>query len=130
MTTTSIADVECKHAQSQRWSDRPFPTIVAKHINAEFRAHKLEARAKAESSCQGNVAPAAVGDSNQSENALVTVHEKPKQLRRKPAYMHFRDDLLRAEKSCTDQTLNPCSKDFWQTLKKKFNELSPSMRAY
>ena len=47
MLSTSIADVECKHAQSQHWSDRPFPTMVAKHINAEFKCHKLETQQRA-----------------------------------------------------------------------------------
>ena len=34
----SIADVETKHALSRHWSERPFSTIVAKHVNREALA--------------------------------------------------------------------------------------------
>ena len=37
----SIADVETKHALSRHWSERPFATLVAKHVNREALAPLL-----------------------------------------------------------------------------------------
>ena len=126
MLSTSIADVECKHAQSQHWSDRPFPTMVAKHINAEFKCHKLETQQRAMKVGTGQ--SSAVSHPGVKFGS-VEISAKPKQFRKKPAYMFFRDDWLKAEKGCS-HTVNPCTKEFWQTLKTKFSELSPEMRRY
>ena len=126
MLSTSIADVECKHAQSQHWSDRPFPTIVAKHINSEFKVHRLEAQDKMRTAFAGHIAQG----SKCVANGPVSVCEKPKQVRKKAAYMFFRDDWLKSRKACSEETINPCSKQFWADLKEQFALLSPEMKAY
>ena len=126
MLSTSIADVECKHAQSQHWSDRPFPTMVAKHINAEFKCHKLETQQR---SMKVGTGQSSAVSHPRGKSGPIEIIAKPKQFRKKPAYMFFRDDWLKAEKGCS-RTVNPCSKEFWTTLKTKFSELSPEMRRY
>ncbi|CAE7247452.1 unnamed protein product, partial [Symbiodinium sp. CCMP2456] len=116
----TIADVECKHALSRHWSDRPYPTLTAKHINAEAKASVHEAcdqlkALRLKSAC---CAPPAAA------HQLVSFHQK--QIRAKSAYMFFRDDLLQTATS----SLNPCSKDFWSDLRRRWDALSAEQRAF
>jgi len=132
--STSIADVECKHALSKHWSDRPFPTIVAKHLNQEFGCMKRDAVLEAESWCKslsGISDASAKASQGAKKGPLVTKMRAP-QIRRKPAYMYFRDDWILSQKSLkgSDAKVNPASKEFWVELKEAFSQLNPNMRAY
>eukprot|EP00438_Fugacium_kawagutii_P033558 Skav211092 [mRNA] locus=scaffold2002:333211:335664:- [translate_table: standard] len=131
LVSTSIADVECKHAQSQHWSDRPFATMVAKHINSELKSHKQEAQHQL--TCQlsrlKEGSPTQADDSSMVVGNVV-VEMQQKQIRRKPAYMFFRDDWIQTCRQCGSETINPASKTFWSELKKKFSELNPERKAY
>ena len=119
----TIADVECKHSLSRHWSDRPYPTLTAKHINAEAKVSVQEALDELkslQSSSDSSCCKPAPADSRQ----VVFVREK--QLRSKSAYMFFRDDLLRAATT----SLNPCTKEFWKDLKDRWDSLTPVQKAF
>ena len=125
ITTTSIADVECKHALAKHWADRPFPTMVAKHINSEFRSAKLDAQTTTSKQlCMEGKLP---GCSESKASIMVQVKEK--QIRSKSSYMFFRDDYIRSQKALGN-TVNPASKGFWAELKVAFNSLTSDMRAF
>ena len=131
LVSGSIADVECKHAQSQHWADRPFPTMVAKHLNAEFKVHKSEAQHQL--ACQiGKLDKPGPATANAGHMRIgeVTVKMKQKQMRKKSAYMFFRDDWIKAQKECSGAVVNPASKEFWAELKQRFSELNPDMLQY
>ena len=125
MVSTSIADVECKHAQSQHWSDRPFATMVAKHVNAEFKAHKVEAHHQLACKIASANQISSAGTASMMKIGDVTVKMKAKQVRRKPAYMFFRDDWIKTQQQCSGETVNPASKSFWEDLKKRFFRIDP-----
>eukprot|EP00438_Fugacium_kawagutii_P020683 Skav232332 [mRNA] locus=scaffold1704:104156:105316:+ [translate_table: standard] len=127
LSTTSVADVECKHALSKHWSDRPFPTIVAKHINSEFRGFKLDAQTSVAGKISGdNLACLSAGTCG-SNKAIVEL--KQKQIRSKSAYMFYRDEVIQSV-GRSGQKANPATKEFWFNLKRDFSSLTPEMRAY
>ena len=118
----TIADVECKHALSRHWCDRPYPTLTAKHINAEATACVQEASQDLKSLqskqvCCKSAAPA-------DRRQVVSFQEK--QIRSKSAYMFFRDDLLRTATT----SLNPCTKQFWNELQGRWDALAPVQKAF
>ncbi len=129
MVSTSIADVECKHSQSQHWSDRPFATMVAKHINSEFKVHKQDARREVIGHLQETELSAGGGQQPQ-QIGHVTVTLRQKQSRAKSPYMFFRDDWIKTQKQCSAGRVNPATKEFWDDLKRNFAALNPEHRAY
>ncbi|CAE7246401.1 unnamed protein product [Symbiodinium sp. CCMP2456] len=124
----SIADVECKHALSRHWSDRPFPTLTAKHINKEASVAVHEAVQQAESLLHpGKGAAAALSGTYKVANNTISIKAKHK--RAKSGYMFFRDDLINIMKQ-THGAVNPCSKDFWSELKKSWENLPQQRKDY
>ncbi|CAE7198521.1 unnamed protein product, partial [Symbiodinium sp. CCMP2456] len=117
----TIADVECKHALSRHWSDRPFPTLTAKHINAEAKTCVQEASEQLKSlRSKSPCCKSAPADSRQ------VVSMRQKQIRSKSAYMFLRDDLLRT----ATISLNPCTKEFWKELQGRWDSLTPVQQAF
>ena len=124
----SIADVECKHALSRHWADRPFPTITAKHINREAAVSVEEARQEA---LARHPADHSERFNRPEDKSIAGVSIKQKQIRGKSAYMFFRDDFLKFQKETggSDKT-NPCSTEFWQQLRQSWSALPASRREY
>ena len=116
-----MADVECKHALSRHWSDKPFATLTAKHINKEAAVSVQEARRQ--------VFSAQCGAASLKADPKHPVQMKAKQTRRKSAQMFFRDDFLKALKE-SHGVVNPCSKDFWSQLQQAWKELTPEAKEY
>lgn len=128
--------MECKHSLSQHWADKPFPSIVSKHVNEEFRTLKQESCAKVAALKQGQhqkpptLPKLTCGATNQSSDKVV-VQLKEKQIRKKPAYMFFRDDFISLKARCSpDSRINPISKEFWAEMKTQWLGLSPPIREY
>ena len=130
MVSTTIADVECKHALSQHWADKPFATIVSKHLNQEFKVLKSEALSLARDQLKQH--KQLVSETPQQENTgLVDVVLQQKQIRKRAAIHFFRDDYLKGEqKSAAGSSINPISKDFWQGVKAAWNSLNAEQRKY
>lgn len=126
----TIADVECKHALSQHWSDKPFATIVSKHLNQEFKVLKSEALSLARDQLKQQ--KQLVSETPQPRKPeLVDVILQKKQIRKKAAIHFFRDDYLKGElKSAPGSSINPISKDFWQGVKAAWNSLNAEQRKY
>ena len=124
----SIADVECKHALSRHWSDRPFPTLTAKHINKEASVAVHEAVQQAESLLHPDKG-ASAGLCGTYKIANNTITTKSKQRRGKSGLMYFRDDLIAVLKQ-THGAANPCSKDFWTELKRSWAALPQERKDY
>lgn len=101
MISTSIADVECKHALSKHWADRPFSTIVAKHINQEFGCLKRDAQQEALSHIQpqehGSKRP------EQSSTSGILVQAKERQIRKNQPTCSFVMIGLNPNKHCLER---------------------------
>ena len=124
----SIADVECKHALSRHWADRPFPTLTAKHVNQEAKVSVQEAIAQAEFLRLTSSVSSASSQPSRGQQGLVSLRQK--QIRSKSAYMYFRDDLLSAFAAQHGGVVNPCTKEFWEDLRVRWQALGPDQRAY
>ena len=127
----TIADVECKHALSKHWADRPFPTITAKHINREAAVCVEEARLHADSLKTLAAGARAIAPTEGLEGRKqVSVQVKTPAPRAKSAYMFFRDDLLAAQQRVSSDVVNPCSREFWASLKEAWAALPEARKAY
>ena len=121
----SVADVECKHALSRQWCDRPFPTITAKHICREGSVCVQEARARFRTEQDGKSSAQVDG----AQPAGHPVQMAAKQIRSRAPLMLYRDDFLKASQ-LGDNKVNPASKEFWADLKTSWKNLLPDARAH
>lgn len=133
MVSTSIADVECKHALSKHWADRPFATIVAKHLNQEFMCMKRDAHMEADAWSK-----VAIDDTQkpqtqpQAKSGPLVVQCKPVHKRRQSALMLFRKDWVKGQQKLlgTAGKVNPATKDSWNEVKAAWQSLDNASRAY
>ena len=122
----SIADVEAKHALSRHWADRPYPSIVARHINREACVCVQEAKAYMESLQHSDTTNAMM-----PANSAGTVRLHAKQVRGQPAEMLFRTDFHGTLKMASPGVpVNPCSKEFRAEARQAWSALPAESREY
>ena len=133
LLSMSIADVECKHALSRHWSERPFPNIIAKHVNRESHTAVQDAQARARHAIlevRKSVSPPPPPALSSAEGKPV-VSVKTKHTRSKSALCLFRDEYLHLQQRLQPEArVNPASKDFWVTVKSKWEALSSEQKQY